>query len=427
MVIKMNIKDIVIKKDKKQELSYEEIKYAVDNYINGNIDDNDMTLLLKSIMKNDMSEEETFNLTKVMIESGDVIDLSNINGIKVDKHSTGGIGDKTTLVVGPLVASLGIKVCKMSGRSLGFTGGTIDKLESIEGFKTNLTMDEFIKQINDISIAITSQTGNLVPADKKIYALRDVTNTTESIPLIASSIMSKKIASGSDKIVLDVKVGNGAFMKDLESARKLAKTMINIGKKFNKEVVAIITNMNYPLGFTIGNSLEVKEAIDTLDGLGEERFTNLCLIISAYMVSIGKNISEEEAFDLVTSKLNDKSGLNKFKELIKYQHGNINNIKLLEKKYPIISKKEGYITNIDSLALAKYVNSLGAGRINKEDKINHEVGILLNKRVNDYVDKGELLGYVYSLKEVDTSILSDSFTISDKNIEEVKMILDILK
>ena len=423
----MNIKDIVIKKNEKKELSYEEIKYFVDNYINGNINDEDMTLLLKSIMKNDMTEDETFNLTKVMIESGDVIDLSNIKGIKVDKHSTGGIGDKTTLVVGPLVASLGIKVCKMSGRSLGFTGGTIDKLESIKGFKTNLTMDEFIKQVNDISIAITSQTGNLVPADKKIYALRDVTNTTESIPLIASSIMSKKIASGSDKIVLDVKVGKGAFMKDIESAKKLANTMINIGKKFNKEVVAIITNMNYPLGFTIGNSLEVKEAIDTLDGLGEERFTNLCVILASYMVSIGKNISVEESFDLVVEKLNDKSALNKFKELISYQGGNIDDIKISKKKYPIISNKEGYLVDIDSLALAKYVNSLGAGRINKDDKINHEVGLLLNKKVNDYVQEGELLGYVYSNKEVDTSSLIDKFIISDKNIEEVKMILEVLK
>ena len=423
----MNIKDIVIKKSEKKELSYEEIKYFVDNYINGNINDEDMTLLLKSIMKNDMTEDETFNLTKVMIESGDVIDLSNIKGIKVDKHSTGGIGDKTTLVVGPLVASLGIKVCKMSGRSLGFTGGTIDKLESIKGFKTNLTMDEFIKQVNDISIAITSQTGNLVPADKKIYALRDVTNTTESIPLIASSIMSKKIASGSDKIVLDVKVGKGAFMKDIESAKKLANTMINIGKKFNKEVVAIITNMNYPLGFTIGNSLEVKEAIDTLDGLGEERFTNLCVILASYMVSIGKNISVEESFDLVVEKLNDKSALNKFKELISYQGGNIDDIKISKKKYPIISNKEGYLVDIDSLALANFVNSLGAGRIKKEDVINHEVGLLLNKKVNDYVQEGELLGYVYSNKEVDTSSLIDKFIISDKNIEEVKMILEVLK
>ena len=239
--------------------------------------------------------------------------------------------------------------------------------------------------------------------------------------------MSKKIASGSDKIVLDVKVGKGAFMKDIESAKKLANTMINIGKKFNKEVVAIITNMNYPLGFTIGNSLEVKEAIDTLDGLGEERFTNLCVILASYMVSIGKNISVEESFDLVVEKLNDKSALNKFKELISYQGGNIDDIKISKKKYPIISNKEGYLVDIDSLALAKYVNSLGAGRINKDDKINHEVGLLLNKKVNDYVQEGELLGYVYSNKEVDTSSLIDKFIISDKNIEEVKMILEVLK
>ena len=271
----MNIIDIVNKKDNKEELSYEEIKYAVDNYVSGNINDDDMTLLLKSILKNDMTNEETYNLTKVMIESGDVIDLSKINGIKVDKHSTGGVGDKTTLVVLPIVASSNVKIAKMSGRSLGFTGGTIDKLESIKGFNVNLSKEDFINQVNNIGMALTSQTGNLVPADKKIYALRDVTNTTESIPLIASSKKKKKIASGADKIVLDVKVGTGAFMKNKEDARRLSEVMIEIGKRFNREVVAIITNMEYPLGNTVGNSVEVKEAIDTLSSHGDKRFSFL--------------------------------------------------------------------------------------------------------------------------------------------------------
>ena len=423
----MNIRDITLKNENKEELSYEEIKYVVDNYVNGNINDNDMTLFLKSVLKNDMTLDETYNLTKVMIESGDVIDLTDIKGIKVDKHSTGGVGDKTTLVVAPLVASCGVKVAKMSGRSLGFTGGTIDKLESIKGFNVNLSKEAFIKQVNDINIALSSQTGNLVPADKKIYALRDVTNTTESIPLIASSIMSKKIASGSDKIVLDVKVGKGAFMKDLENAKKLSNTMIEIGKKFNKEVVAIITNMNYPLGNAIGNSLEVQEAIDTLNGNGDERFTKLCLVLSSYMVSIGKNISLEDAFDEVVEKFNSKEALNKFYVFIKYQGGDINTLEYGKYKLEIKSKKEGYLTDIDTLSLAEFVNSLGAGRKHKEDEINNKVGFILSKKINDKVEKDDVLGYVISDNEVDVSKINEYFTISNTNIGDINIILDIIK
>ena len=422
----MNILDIVNKKENKEELTYEEIKYAVDNYVSGNINDDDMTLRLKSIMKNDMTKEETYNLTKVMIESGDIIDLSRINGIKVDKHSTGGVGDKTTLVVLPIVAASGVKIAKMSGRSLGFTGGTIDKLESIKGFNVNLSEESYINQVNTIGLALTSQTGNLVPADKKIYALRDVTNTTESIPLIASSIMSKKIASGADKIVLDVKVGSGAFMKNKEDARKLSEVMIEIGKSFNKEVVAIITNMEYPLGNNVGNSLEVSEAIDTLSLKGDKRFTDLCLVISAYMISIGKNISIEDALDEAKENLTSKKALNKFYNFVKYQHGDINSLEYGKIKKEIKSDREGYLTNIDTMSIAKLVNSLGAGRINKTDEINHRVGFILNKKINDKVKENDILGYVVSDNEV-LGDLNKIFTITDNNIDEVKMILDIVK
>lgn len=423
----MNIEEIVNKKDNNIELSYEEIKYTVDNYVNGNINDNDMTLFLKSVLKNEMTSEEIYNLTKVMIESGDVIDLSNINGVKVDKHSTGGVGDKTTLVVAPLAAACGVKVAKMSGRSLGFTGGTIDKLESIPNFRTNLTEEEFIKQVNDIGLSLTTTAGNLVPADKKIYALRDVTGTTNSIALIASSIMSKKIASGSDKIVLDVKVGKGAFMKNIDDAKKLSKTMIDIGKRFNKEVIAILTNMDYPLGNTIGNSIEVKEAIDTLNGHGEERFTSLCIIIASYMVSIGKNISIDDALDLVVEKLNSKEGLNKFYEFIKYQGGDINSIEYAKYKLEIKSNKDGYLIDIDTLALADFINSLGAGRKTKNDLINHKVGLILNKKINDKITKGDILGYIMTDNIINIDNLVEYFKIEPNNIDNINMILDIIK
>lgn len=423
----MNIIDIITKKKNNNELSYDEIEYAVKGFIDGDVKDYQMSSLLMAIVLNGMNDEETFNLTKIMLESGDRIDLSSIKGIKVDKHSTGGIGDKTTLVVGPLVAACGVPVAKMSGRGLGFTGGTIDKLESIDGFNTNISNDKFIDQVNKIGIALVSQTGNLVPADKKIYALRDVTGTTESIPLIASSIMSKKLASGADKMVLDIKVGKGAFMKNIEDAKNLSNTMINIGKKFNKEVVAIITNMDYPLGKTIGNGLEVMEAIDTLNGKGESRFTKLCLTLASYMVSLGKNIDIKESYDMVSNKLNNKEGLNKFKELIKFQGGNINNVHMANNKIEIKSIKSGYIVDIDSIKLAEFTNNMGAGRRTKDDIINYGVGIILNKRVNDKVEKGETLGYVVCDDYIETSTLESAFIISDENIEDINIVYDVIK
>ena len=423
----MNIIDIITKKKQNKQLSYDELKFVIDGYLNDEIKDYQMSALLMAIVINGMNDEETFNLTKVMLNSGDKIDLSEISGIKVDKHSTGGVGDKTTLVVAPLVASCGVPVAKMSGRGLGFSGGTIDKLESIDGFNTNLSNEEFINQVNKIKIAIVSQTGNLAPADKKIYALRDVTATVDSIPLIASSIMSKKLASGADKIVLDVKVGKGAFMTNMTDAKKLAQTMVDIGKKFGKEVIAFITDMDCPLGKTIGNALEVREAIDTLDGNGDERFTNLCIKLSAYMVSLGLKISVEEAFDMVVNKLNNKEGLNKFYEFVKYQGGNIDKIEVSNSKYEIYSNKSGYITSIDPLILAKFANSLGAGRNKKEDKINHKVGIVLNKTINDEVKVNDILGYVYSDIDVDTSLLNNAFKIEKEGITQEDIIIDILR
>lgn len=423
----MNIVEIIEKKKNKEELTFNEIKYAVEGYIIGIVKDYQMSALLMAIVLNGMSEDETFNLTKIMLDSGDKIDLSNINGIKVDKHSTGGIGDKTSLVVLPIVASCGVPVAKMSGRGLGFTGGTIDKLESIEGFKTSMDEEDFIKQVNKINIALISQTGNLVPADKKIYALRDVTGTTESIPLIASSIMSKKLASGSDKIVLDVKVGKGAFMKNLSDARKLAELMVKIGNNSGKETVALLTNMDYPLGRTIGNGLEVQEAIDTLLGNGDSRFLNLCLVLASYMVSLGKNISLEKALEEVEESYKNKKGYEKLKEFVSVQGGNIDNIEISSSKIEIISDKEGYITNIDSLHLAELSNSLGAGRTKKEDSIDHGVGIKLEKVYGDKVNKGDILCYVYTNKSIDEKEYRDCFIIEDDILDDIKVIYDVIK
>jgi pyrimidine-nucleoside phosphorylase len=420
------IKDIITKKDNGLELTKEEIEYVVSNYVNGSISDEDMTLLLNAITKNSMSIEETYDLTIAMLNSGDKIDLSSIEGIKVDKHSTGGIGDKTSFVVLPLAASLGVKIAKMSGRGLGFTGGTIDKLESIPGFKTSISTNDFIKEVNDINMAIVSQTENLVPADKKIYALRDVTGNVESIPLIASSIMSKKLASGSDKIVLDVKVGKGAFMKNIEDAKRLSRIMVDIGNKHGKETIAILTNMDYPLGNAVGNSLEVEDAIKTLEGKGDKNFTNLCIILASYMVSLAKSISIEDAIDMVKTNLYNGEGLKKFKEFIKYQGGDLSK---LETNYgiEIYSRKSGYITDIDTMKLAMLVRNLGAGRINKDDSIDHTVGVELFKHINDKVEENDLLLKVYTDDIVNKLKYLNLFTISDNKIEDIKIVLDIIK
>lgn len=410
----MNILDIINKKVNKEVLNYDEIKYAVDEYLNDKVKDYQMSSLLMAILLNGMNEDEIYNLTDVMINSGDTIDLSSIEGNVVDKHSTGGVGDKTTLVLAPLLAACGCKVAKMSGRGLGYTGGTIDKLESIDGFKVTIDFDSFVNQVNDIGVSIVGQMGNLVPADKKIYALRDVTGTVSSIPLIASSIMSKKIASGANKIVIDVKVGAGALMKDLNSARELANIMIKIGKRYNREVVCLITDMDTPLGNTVGNSLEVIEAIDTLQGQGPEDLTRLVITLASYLISMDKNISLEESTKLAIDRLKDGSAYKKFTQLVNAQQGDINNIQVSDRVFSIKSNKTGFVKRIDALKIGAIAHKIGAGRTNKEDVIDHTVGIKLSKKVGDYVIENEELAQVY-LNKVDLSIgeVLNCFEITD--------------
>jgi len=391
----MNIIEIINKKRLKMELTKEELDYAFTNYMSGAIKDYQMSSLLMAICINGMTLEEIFILTDLFLHSGDILDLSSVPGVKVDKHSTGGVGDKTTLVIGPIVASCGLFVPKMSGRALGHTGGTIDKLESIEGFNVNLTLNQFIDQVNKIGFALTSQTPNLTPMDKKIYALRDVTGTTESIPLIASSIMSKKIAGGADKILIDIKVGKGALIKTKEDAIKLSNIMIEIGKKYNKEVRTIMTDMNNPLGTSIGNSLEVLEAIHILQGKEEGSFKNLCIELASNMVSMGKNISIEEAKEEVIEVLNNKDAYRKFIEFVEMQNGDITKLKFSNNCVDILSKKDGIIMSIDAQEIGKISMDLGAGRKEITDTIDHKVGIVLRKKVGDKVLKNDILCTIY--------------------------------
>ncbi len=422
----MTIIDIITKKKNNQELTYEEIKFAVLGYINGKVKDYQMSALLMAITINGMTEQETFDLTEIMLHSGEIIDLKNLYPV-IDKHSTGGVGDKTTMILAPLVASCGVNVAKMSGRGLGFTGGTIDKLESIGNFNTSISIENFKEQVKKIKVAIVGQMGNLVPADKKIYALRDVTGTVESIPLIASSIMSKKLASGADAIVIDVKVGNGALMKTLKEAQDLANLLVKIGKQHNKKVVCLITDMDEPLGNAIGNSLEVIESINVLKGKGPQDITELVIKLASYMVSLGKNISLDEAEKQVIENLKNGNAYHKFEELIKYQNGNINNIKISDKVITIKSKEEGYIAQINALELGELARILGAGRLNKEDEIDPKVGIILNKKVGDYVKKDEELLKIYiEEKTVDEQQLHDCFKIIKDKVDKNKLIKTII-
>lgn len=399
----MTIVDIINKKRLNNELTREEIEFAVSGYLDGSVKDYQMSSLLMAIVINGMTDRETIDLTDIMLKSGEIIDLSKIDGLIVDKHSTGGVGDKVTLVLAPLLASFGIKIAKMSGRGLGHTGGTIDKLESIEGFNTSIDNKTFIKQVNKINIALVGQTGNLVPADKKIYALRDVTGTVESIPLIASSIMSKKLASGSDIIMIDVKVGNGALMKNLHDAKKLAKIMVKIGKAYRKPTICILTNMEEPLGYAIGNSLEVKEAIDTLKGNGPSDLLEVVMTFASLIIGAYKKVSNSEARDLIFKQINNGSAYKKFEEMVEAQGGDINSIKYTDKVFSIKSDKEGYINSIDALGLGNIAKKIGAGRNSLDDIIDHEVGLVLTKKVGDYVSKDEELVKVY-LKNKDISI-----------------------
>ena len=423
----MNIIDIILKKKNKEELTEEEIKYVVEGFTNGSICDYQMSSLLMAITINDMTDNEVIYLTKYMMLSGNTFDLSFLDNV-VDKHSTGGVGDKTTLIIAPIVAACSCKVAKMSGKGLGYTGGTIDKLESIPGFRTNLSKDEFIHEIEDIGMAITSQTDDVALADKKIYALRDVTGTTESIPLIASSIMSKKIASGSKKLVIDLKVGEGALVKDIESARRLGNLMIKIGKENGMEVICLLTNMNIPLGNNVGNSLEVLEAINTLYYNKESNLQKLCISLAIYMVSLGRNISYEEANNMVLDVIRSKKAYNKFLEFVLYQHGDITKLPKSNKIYEVKSDTSGYLTDISSLEIAKLSMHLGAGRQNKDDKIDYSAGIIINKNINDYVNINDTILTLYTNKDVPLFDKNKLFKISDNiNNDNSSLIYEIIK
>lgn len=398
----MNIQDIIEKKRDKQKLEKEEIEFFVREYTNGNIPDYQASALLMAICINGMEDEEIVNLTFEMVNSGDKLDLSEL-GTVVDKHSTGGVGDKVTLILTPIIASLGVPIAKMSGRGLGYTGGTIDKLESIPGYMTNISEREFIKNVKKIGISLIGQTANLVPADKKIYALRDATGTTESIPLIASSIMSKKIAAGANKIVLDVTYGSGAFMKTKEIAQELADTMVRIGELAKRETVAILTPMAEPLGKNIGNSLEVIEAIEALNGNMEEDVKNVVLLLGADMLKLaGKGNNLEENKKRILESISNGKALAKFKELIVNQGGDVSYIdepkrfKKAEYILPVYAEGSGTINRLDAEEVGELAVFLGAGRIQKEDTIEPEVGIRLEKKTGDKVEKGDILAYIYA-------------------------------
>ncbi|WP_342560669.1 pyrimidine-nucleoside phosphorylase [Psychrobacillus sp. FSL W7-1457] len=402
----MRMNDIIEKKRDGHALTKEEISFFIDGYTNGSIPDYQASALLMAIYFKDMNDEERANLTMAMVNSGEQIDLSAIEGVKVDKHSTGGVGDTTTLVLGPLVAACGVPVAKMSGRGLGHTGGTIDKLEAIEGFHVELSSEQFVKQVNEIKVAVIGQSGNLTPADKKLYALRDVTSTVNSIPLIASSIMSKKIAAGAGAIVLDVKTGDGAFMKTAEDARKLAKAMVQIGNSVGRQTMAIISDMSQPLGRAIGNALEVQEAIDTLKGNGPEDLTELCLTLGSQMVVVGEKAETlEEARAMLKKVIDDGSALEIFKQFIKWQGGNenvVDNTNLLPKAAfvtELTAKEAGYVTYMEADEIGTAAMLLGAGRATKESEIDLAVGIILNKKVGDRVEKGESLATIHANSE----------------------------
>ena len=421
--------DIIEKKEKKEKLEYKEIEYMVNSYVKGKINDNTMSDFVWSIYNNGLSIEETYYLTDVMIKSGETIDLSSLKKPVVDKHSTGGVGDKITLIVSPIVACTGVCVPKMSGRGLGLTGGTVDKLESIPGYKLKLTKKNFIEALKKVGCAVISQSERIAVADKKIYALRNEIGAVDSIPLIASSIMSKKIASGSDIIIIDLKVGKGAFMKNIKDATKLAKTMVKIGNYYNKKVICTLSDMNIPLGCNIGNALEVKEAMDFFDGKYDKRLYELSVYISALMISSAKKISFTNAKNLVINLLESGHAKNKFYEWIKYQGGDIAKIKDKAKKLVVVSDKTGYINSINSQKISQLVFDLGAGRVKKTDKIDYAVGVVLNKTIGQKVMKGETLGTIYFNKKVPNmdNLLLESFVIDKKKGKPKKIIIKMIK
>ena len=403
--------DIINKKRLGKELSYKELDFIFNGYLEGKVKDYQMSALLMAICINGMTDEEIFALTKIFIDSGDVLNFEDV-GVIVDKHSTGGIGDKTTLVIAPIVASCGVPVVKMSGRGLGYTGGTIDKLESIPGFNVSLSDTKLKKQLKEIGVSISSQTANLTPIDKIVYALRDVTATVSSIPLIASSIMSKKIAGGADKILIDIKVGKGALLNSREDAKKLSELMIKIGGFYQREVRTIISDMNTPLGYCTGNSLEVLEAIDVLKGKQYGTpLADLCIELATEMVSMGKEISKKDAKLMVLESLNKGRAYEKFLELVKAQGGNIDKIEVSSLKQKIKAKEDGVIKKIDALVVGKLSVELGAGRRTKEDKIDYSVGVKLHKLVGEEVKKGDVLATLYVNNKVNLENIEEIFKI----------------
>ncbi|MCP1144219.1 pyrimidine-nucleoside phosphorylase [Lysinibacillus endophyticus] len=433
----MRMVDIIEKKRNGEELTTEEIRFFVDGYTDGSIPDYQVSSLMMAIYFQDMNERERADLTMAMVESGDQIDLSGIEGIKVDKHSTGGVGDTTTLSLAAMVAAVGVPVAKMSGRGLGHTGGTIDKLESIKGFHVELSNEQFMKQVNEIGTAVIGQSGNLTPADKKLYALRDVTGTVPSIPLIASSIMSKKIAAGADAIVLDVKTGDGAFMKTYEDAKALAQAMVQIGNNVGRKTMAIISDMSQPLGFAIGNALEVKEAIDTLKGNGPKDLMELCYTLGSQMIVLGnKAKSLEEARVLLEEVVQNGKALDVFKKFITAQGGDASVVDdpslLPQAKFQIElpAKQSGYVEKIEADDVGVAAMLLGAGRATKESTIDLAVGLVLHKKVGDSVKDGESLVTIHSNKEDIPEVIEKLYKhiiISNEPVEAPTLIKDIIK
>ncbi len=421
----MDILEIIDKKEHSGELNKAELDYAIMGYVNGEIPDYQISVLLETIKTNGMTDKEIIDLTDIMLHSGETLELGFDS---VDKHSTGGVGDKTTIVLGPLVAALGVKVAKMSGRGLGHTGGTLDKLEAIQGFQTSMDLETIKKQVDEIGIALVGQMGNLCPADKKIYALRDVTGTVKSIPLIASSIMSKKLASGASKIVIDLKVGNGALMETMDDAKELARVMVKIGHLNGKETICVLTNMNEPLGYAVGNSLEIIESIETLKGNGPADLNELVINLGSLMLSLDKNIQMEEAVEYIENALKNGSGYDKLVEVINYQHGDINNIPVSEKIIEIKAPQSGYIKSINALGIGELARKLGAGRHTKEDIINPKVGLVLTKKVADKVEQGEtIIKVYYDEKQISEQYVLGCYEFSDTEVIKPKLIYEIIK
>lgn len=432
----MRAVDIIIKKKLGGVLSEQEIHFIIDGYVKGEIPDYQISALMMAICFNGLNDEEQYFLVKEMLESGEVNDLSGIKGICVDKHSTGGVGDKTTLVIAPVLASCGLKLAKMSGRGLGHTGGTLDKLESIPGFKIGLTTEEFFKQVNETGLAVVGQTANIAPADKKLYALRDVTGTVESIGLIAGSIMSKKLASGAHTILLDVKVGDGAFMKNINDAEELAHSMVTIGNSFGRKTVAMLTDMDQPLGEAIGNSLEVIEAIDTLKGKGPKQFEELCYQICVEMLTVsGVCKTNDEALALVKKKIASGEALEKLKLMIEYQNGDsrvLNDYSIFgtaKEVIPVLAKEDGYVKTIKTTSIGTAAMILGAGRATMNDIIDPTVGIKVYKKVGDKITKGEKIADVYTNgknTEVAIQTILDSYTIIKEEVKPRNIVIKVI-